>query len=324
MNLVVSHWSANLLVLAGYTTVAAAHLLGMRGPVTGAGRRGEAMPEGRARQAVVFHVGLVVAVLALVSPVGYWSQRFIWVRSAQDLLLAVVAPGLIVLGAPWLALRRGLEPRFLGRSVSVSGHSTLGDDSSVAASPGRLPGAGPERPDLSVPPAVLGWAVAPLAVTVAFNAVWLGWHLPVAYDAALRSPLIYGAEVITYLGCGALFWLQLIGSRPWRTRLAPLRRVGLLTATVAISTVLAMVLVFGSGLLYPGYLGNEHHAFSVVADQQVGGAVLWVLMLPPYAITAVALLIGWLNDEESQALATGLDRLLKPTKSAWPSRPGLR
>jgi len=49
-----------------------------------------------------------------------------------------------------------------------------------------------------------------------------------------------------------------------------------------------------------------------------------VLMLPAYVTVGIALLIRWLNDEESQALTAGFDRLLKPAKSAWPSRPGLR
>ena len=47
-----------------------------------------------------------------------------------------------------------------------------------------------------------------------------------------------------------MFWLQLIGSRPW-TATPPLRRVALLIGTVAADTVLGMVLVFGSGVFYP-------------------------------------------------------------------------
>jgi cytochrome c oxidase assembly factor CtaG len=162
-------------------------------------------------------------------------------------------------------------------------------------------------------------------VTVAFNLAWCGWHLPVLFDAAHTHQLVFACEVITYLGLGVLFWLQLIGSRPSVPRLAPLRRAALLVATAGIGAVLAMVLVFGSAVLYPGYLSSRHHALSVVADQQVGGAVLWVLPLVPYFVATVALLVRWLKDEESADLATDLDRLLKPaTRSAWPSRPGLR
>jgi len=136
--------------------------------------------------------------------------------------------------------------------------------------------------------------------------------------------VVYAAELVSYLVLGVAFWLQLIGSRPVSPVLAPLRRLALLIGTVIVSTVLGMVLVFGAGLVYPGYAGAGHRVLSVVYDQQTGGAVLWMLVLPTYVTVGVALLIRWLKDEEDQALASGLDRLLKPAKPAWPSRPGLR
>ena len=163
-----------------------------------------------------------------------------------------------------------------------------------------------------------------VGTVVAFNVAWCGWHLPPLYDGALRYPVVYAAEVVSYLGLGMAFWLQLIGSRPLSPVLPPLRRVMLLAATVVVGTLLGMVLVFGYGVAYPSYIGAGHHVLSVVYDQQTGGAELWVLVLPVYVTAGVALLIRWLNDEEAQALASGLDRLLKPAKPAWPSRPGLR
>jgi cytochrome c oxidase assembly factor CtaG len=248
---------------------------------------------------VLFHLGLLVALLALISPVGYWAQKFVWVRSVQDLLLAVVAPALVVLGAPWLALRRGLERGLRHRRREPEGA-------------------------VIVPEQAPGWLRLPIAVTVGFNVAWCGWHLPFLYDAAQAQPVVFGCEVITYLGLGVLFWLQLIGSWPHVPRLAPLRRVMLVVGTAVAGTGLAMVLVFGSAVLYPSYRGSQHHVLTLVADQQVGGAALWVIMLVPYSVAMVALLIRWLTHEESAALATGLDRLLKPAKPAWPSRPGLR
>jgi putative membrane protein len=195
-----------------------------------------------------------------------------------------------VLGAPWRALARGL-----GREL-------------------------PAKPDAEYQsPAWLSW---PVAVTVAFNAAWWVWHLPALYDAALRNPVVDATEVIIYLGVGIAFWLQLIGSEPMTPRFPPLPRVMLITGTMVSGTVLAMMLAFGSGLLYPGYLPAGHRPGSVLWDQQLAGAVLWVLALPPLMITVVALLIRWLNEENRQALAAGLDRLLEPRKPVWPSRPG--
>jgi cytochrome c oxidase assembly factor CtaG len=227
----------------------------------------------------------------------------------QDVLLANLAPVFLVLGAPWLVLRRGLPFR-LPRAHEPGRDPGTGRDSGT----GREPDPGPAA----------RLARMSVLTVVAFNVAWCGWHLPALYDGALRYPAVYAAEVITYLGLGVAFWLQLIGSRPLSPALTPLRRVALLVGTIIVSTLLGMVLVFGYGLAYPGYAGPGHRVLSVVYDQQTGGAVLWVLVLPAYVTVGVALLIRWLNDEEAQALASGLDRLLKPAKPAWPSRPGLR
>jgi putative membrane protein len=298
MTMLTSHWSANAVALAVVAVVAVVHLRGVAALATGARQRGEGVPSWLGREALVFYAGLLAVLLALVSPIGYWSTRYVWVRSIQDLLLANVAPALIVLGAPWLALRRGLRSRPPARLTGVS--------SSAGAR-------------LTDP----GWARGPVLAVIAFNVVWVGWHVPVLYDAALRHPAVYAAEVVCYLGLGVVLWLQFIGSRPLSPALTPLRRVVLVAGTITVGTLLGMVLVFGYGLDYPAYLGVAgQHVQSVVYDEQTGGAVLWVLMLPVYVTLGIALLVRWLNDEEAGALTAGFDRLLKPPKSAWPSRPG--
>jgi putative membrane protein len=272
MSLVLSHWSASWPALALYLVAAGAHLTGLSR---------QAMTRSAAVEAAVFQAGLLAALLALVSPLGHWSGVFIWVRAIQDLVLAVVAPGLIVLGAPWTVLgwRRVGTPRWLRR---------------------------------------------PEVVVVAFNVIWLGWHVPALFDRVPASASAAAAEHLTYLAAGIGFWLALIGSRPWSPAAAPMRRVTLLVATVAADTVLGMVLVFGSGVLYPAYANAGHHVMTVVDDQQLAGAVLWMGLLPPMIIATVAALMHWLSDEESRALSAGLDRLLAQRNSAWPSRPRFR
>jgi cytochrome c oxidase assembly factor CtaG len=303
MDILVSHWSANLLAVAGYLVAAGGHLLSIRLPAaTSAGTPAAGRNPHALREAVCCQAGLLVALLAVMSPVGYWAQHYMWVRSVQDLLLANVAAALIVLGAPWAALRRGLRPERLAR---------------------RLPRRRP-APEQRLAPDTAAWPRRSLLAVAAFNLAWIGWHLPVLYDAALTHPAVYAAQIVSYLGLGVLFWRQLIGAGPAAPRLAPLRRVVVMTGTVVVGTVLGMFLVFGSAIVYPGYIAAHHAGYAVLADQQTAGAVLWVLMLPSYAIAVVASGVQWLNDEESQALASGLDRLLTPAKSAWPSRPGLR
>jgi putative membrane protein len=302
MNMVVSHWSANVAALAVYAVAAAAHLLGMRGEAAGSGPPRQ--PHRLAR-AVAYQAGLLLALLAVVSPMGYWSYRFIWARNLQDVTLAIVAPALIVLGAPWRPLSRGL--RLDGR-LHRWDERTAGDaDDGAAARRNRS----------------AGWRAWPIAVAVAFCAIWWAWHVPALFDAALHSSVVYALEVASYVAVGTLLWLQLVDSPPLRPQLSPLRRVGLLLGVAASGTMLGLIRVYSSGLAYPAYLGFRHHVLKVISDQQVGGAVLWVIPLVPFSIVAVALAVGWLSEDESEATAADFDRLLR-RKSAWPSRPGLR
>jgi putative membrane protein len=314
MDKLLAHWSANWLVVVIYTAVVVMHLTGLRYLMTAAGRGlTSASRRELRREAAVFHGGLLCALAALVSPIAYWSGIYIWVRGLQDLILAFVAPPLIVLGAPWLALRAGWSWPHPGGTGRLA-------DGNAGASRGKTGNNG-----ASAVPAPAAWRLAwPVGVMIAFNLTWLGWHLPVLFDTALRSRTVRAAEYASYLGIGILFWLQLVGSRPLRPICGPLRRVAFLFATTGVGTVLGMILVFGSGVLYPAYGNAAHHVLTVLDDQQLSGAVVWMGMLPPMIIAAVALLMRWLDDEESEALTAGLDRLLVKRQSAWPARPGAR
>ncbi|HEY3952806.1 MAG TPA: cytochrome c oxidase assembly protein [Streptosporangiaceae bacterium] len=307
MNMVISHWSANPLVPAACGIVAVTYLLGR---LAGQGRLTGPRPAGSVGHTAAFCCGLLAVVVALVSPVGYWAGDYIWIRSLQDALLAFAAPSLIVLSAPWLLLRRGAAvwlplPRIAAERIDAPGPNQQD----------RHPGPGPSG---------WSWMSWPVLATVAFNVCWLAWHLPSGYDAALRHPPVLAAEAVSYLGLGIAFWLQVLGSAPFSPRFAPLPRLALVTATFVCVSVLSMVLIFGSGVVYPAYRGPAHRVLSVVSDQQVGGAVLWTLAILPFGITAIALCIRWLAADESGMLDAGFDCLLRRPKPGWPSRPGFR
>jgi len=287
-------WSASWPALGCYGVVAAAHLAGLA--------RLPGRTRSRAREAVAFQSGLLLALLTLVSPAGYWADRFLWIRALQFILLAVVATGLMVLGAPWQPLRQAIRPRAHG-----------------ARDPVTAPVPSSDR-DGSRP-----WLVRyPVAAVAVANAVWIGGQLPALAGAARANGAVAVGYHGTVVAAGLLFWLQLIGSRPVVPAAAPLRRLALVVATVGVTTIGGMVLVFGSAVLYPGYANQWHHVMTVLDDQQLAGAVYWMGMLPPLIVAAVAVLTRWLSEEESAELSAGLDRLLTPRKDAWSARPGMR
>ena len=299
MNLVVSHWSANVAVLAGCLLVTAVHLAGLAGLRADARRDGVPLPPGLGQQAAAFYSGLLAVVIALVSPLGYYGGTFIWVRTLQALLLGIVAPALLALGAPWLVLWRGLGRRAL----------PPGTADSVAAAASVRP----------------WWRSWPVTVTALFTLVWCGWYVPPLYDAGVHHPLVLAVQVVSYLGVGVLFWLQLIGSRPFSPQFGPLHRVMLIASCVITGTILGMVLGFDPHVLYPAYRAVGHHSLLTVPfDQQLAGAELWVLMLLPYVITGISLLVRWVHEEDTGAVSLGLERILRPPKSTWPARTGWR
>jgi len=301
-----SHWSASWPALACYVVVAGAHLLGYLRMRPGISRQ-------RREQAVLFHLGMLTGLLALVSPVGFWSDAYLWVRAVQFLLIAIVAPGLIVVGAPWSVLRRAATRRGPAADAQTAWSGEPGQRADHPVS------------GMDEAPARVPWLLArpTLAVVVAL-VVWVGWQLPVLYDAAVTSSAVALASHVTCLAAGVVFWLQLIGSAPLQPAAPPLRRMALVIVTAAVTTILGMVLVFGSGVLYPVYANSWHHVMTVLDDQQLSGAVLWMGSLPPLITVAIALLMRWLNDEESAELSAGFDRLLTPRKHAWSARPGIR
>jgi putative membrane protein len=287
------HWSVSWPALIAYVLAAGWHLAGLRNALA-AGTADGATGRQLGREAVLYHLGLLIVLLALVSPVGYFASVYIWVRGMQLLLVGMVGPGLIVLGAPWTAFR-----------LAVARPSATPP---AGASPGRQP-----------------WIMSrPVLAVVAANVLWIGWQVPAPFDLARANSAVALAEHASYLVAGLLFWLHMISSRPFSQRVPPLRRVALLVGTVAAFTVLGMVLVFGSNVMYFGFPASAHHVMSVLSDQQLSGAVLWMGCLPPMMVVAVALMMEWLRDEESAELSAGLDRLLTPRRNGWPSRSVIR
>jgi putative membrane protein len=294
---VFAHWSASWPVLIGYVLVAAWHLAGLHrlrsGGTGGTGPEGGVPWRELRRQALLFHLGLLLVLLALVSPMGYWSGEYIWVRAVQTLLIAVVGPGLMVLGAPWLAFRQLWRP-------------------------------GGDEPTADQVTGVPFWVSRPVVAVVVFNVIFVGWQLPYLFDLAKANSGVALADHASLIAAGLLLWLQVISSRPITAPGSPLRRVVFLVWTVGVSTVLGMVLVFGNNVLYHSYANSYHHVMTVLDDQQLAGAVLWMGMLPPLITAAVALLSQWLDHEDSAELSAGLKKMTGARRGGWPSRPVIR
>jgi putative membrane protein len=243
-------------------TAAVLYVRGLRRPVQGsAGAREERVALLRA---AAFIGGLAVIVAALSSPFDGVADRLLWAHMAQHVLLVVVAPPLVVLGAPWMPLWLGL-PLAVRRPLARW---------MVRSRPAR-----PLRAAASV-------LTTPLGAFAVFNADLVGWHIPALYDLTLRNQAAHDLEHALFLTTGILFWAQLLPSWPLHRSLGfGGRLVYTLGASLA-SWGLAVVLAFYPTPLYSAYadLASRPGGISALGDQRLAAGVMWVPGSIPFAL----------------------------------------
>jgi putative membrane protein len=204
-----------------------------------------------------FYAGLGVLLIAVQSPIDYWSDDYFFVHMIQHLLLMFAAPTLIVAGAPWQPLLDALPGR-LGRDAT---REVMTRDWSR-----------PLR-------AVAGWLLRPWVSVVIFNLVMLLWHVPGLFDLAERNQAVHiWLEHGSFFAAGLLFWLQFIESPPFRRKMPLTSQAIALVGTNVLMWLVAMAMgIMTSTSWYAPY---NHHIPGVTlppfADQQIGAGILWI------------------------------------------------
>ena len=225
------------------------------------------------RQAGCFAAGLLTLVLALDSPLDTYADQLFWVHMLQHVLLLTAAPPLILLGRPWPRMWRGL-PLETRRRV---GHT-------LARSPWTAPVRGLARP----------WPACLL-----FNATFLAWHLPAAYDLTLRSGAVHDAEHAMFFFTGLLFWARVIDPGPLRPRLEWPVRIAAVTGSMIAGWILAITLVVIQHPLYSHYAQIAHRpgGISALTDQQLAAGMMWVPGSIAFTLTIIYGVYRWLEPE---------------------------
>jgi putative membrane protein len=144
----------------------------------------------------------------------------------------------------------------------------------LVAAPLILIGARPAT--LPQPPLAVCWFAG--TFTVIF------WHVPAIFEMALKSRSWHGLEQGSFLLAGIVFWRPVIGSSKWS---AP---IYLFLATLPCDALSAF-LAFCGHVLYRPYLAGHAGMFglSPLDDQQLAGALMWVVVTFAYLIPALVL-----------------------------------
>ncbi len=239
------------------------------------------MPErfGVARLAA-FAAGLTIILLAIASPLDAFAALLLQVHMLQHVLLTMVAPPLLWLGAPALPLLRGL-PGGLARDG-------LGP---FLAWPALRTGA------RALVHPLVGWGALALAVGV--------WHLPGPYQLALRAPGWHELEHACFLVAGLLFWFPVVQPYPSRPHWPRWAMVPYLLLADVFNTALAAWFVFAGRPLYAAYAAAPRLAGGdALVDQAAAGALMWVAGAAAYLVAAGAIVVEVLGVRGAVAVAS--------------------
>jgi cytochrome c oxidase assembly factor CtaG len=249
-------WNLAPSVLIGMGIWTAAYVLTV-GPL----RRGRGAPPGAWRQAA-FHMGTLVGLLALISPLDELGDEYLFsAHMVQHLLLLYVTAPCWLLGMPeWLPTLL-IPERWLSWARRIL------------------------RPGGSL---------------IVFAGILLAWHMPAAYGFAQEHEAAHIAEHLMYIGAGLIGWWPIAGpagsaiGRPS----APVRMLYLFAMALPCSFLGAM-LTFAQTPLYGYYVAAPHVlGLGVLEDQRLGGLLMWV---PTHMLLLGCLtIIGgqWLNMKE--------------------------
>ena len=225
-----------------------------------------------------------VAAIAAGLAIEALARRYVAAESAQFLLFALVAPALIVLGAPW---------RRLGLSGALD----------------RLAAA--RRRQTSF--------LRAAAFLVVFIGVSTAWRLPPVVDALARHAVLVVPELVTLLAAGTALWLELVSSPPLAPRLPKPHRAAIAALAMWSTWAVAYALGMSNHAVFHGY-DPAGGALSAVADQEITVALVWAVSAFCFMPVVFVTLLGWLSagdnpDEELQRLAR--DERQRPVVRGW-------
>jgi len=122
---------------------------------------------------------------------------------------------------------------------------------------------------------VVGTLTHPLVALPLWLGTYFAWHVPAAYDAALRHPTsLIHVEHGCYFVAGFLFWWPALQNAPHR--LSGGTRALYLFAAFVLAAPLGLLLALIPRAVYDFYVHAPHRIWglSPLADQQIGGAAM--------------------------------------------------
>jgi putative membrane protein len=200
---------------------------------------------------LAFGLGLALIYAALQTYWDYYASHMLFVLQLQHFALHDLAPALIAWAAPRAVFARGLPPfvRRLLRGMT---------------------------PALRKPARVI---LNPWIAAIMYVAALLIWLWPPLTFAVMLSNALYKLMSWSVLAGALPFWFVMLDPRPYpQARARPGQRIVMLHVAMTAIVLTGAMLTLSTRDWYPVYaVCGRFLPITAVADQQLGGVVMWVL-----------------------------------------------
>ncbi len=239
-------------------------------------RRGDKWPVGRT---IAFALGISAIDYATSGGLGVYAKFSFEYHMLAHMLLGMVAPIGIVLGAPiTLALRtlpqgRNPEERGVRGTLIALLHSK---------------------------PA--GIFTNPVVILAIFDGSLFALYMTPLFGNMMQSHLGHLLMNVHFLLAGILFFHVIIGIDPNPRKVPYIVRIVILFAAMSIHAFFAIALISTSTLLDQGYFVSLQTPWNLdlLADQHAGGSIAWAMGEIPILIALVATFIQWMRDDQRE------------------------
>jgi cytochrome c oxidase assembly factor CtaG len=254
--------------------------------------------------------GLGIIALALMSPIDRLGGQLFFMHMVQHMLIIMFAAPLLLLADPF--------PFFLW-SLPI---------------PLRLPVARLFERD-SIFRRLLIKVTQPGVAWLLFITIFLGWHDANAYNAALYHEWVHNLQHITFFLVSLIYWWPIIGCAPHiHPRFPVWGKLAYLVGTIPPNMFVGVSIAFSTEILYTYYLTVPRvWSFTVLQDQQLAGAIMWIQGSEMYILVALFVLArlfmtkdkdtpverSW--DNEEAMIAPGLEDRVSQNRWRKAARP---
>lgn len=267
-------WRFDLIFGTFAVVAAVVYLLGVRR----LRKRGDAWPVGRT---VAWLLGCAALLIATSSGLGKYSPAVFSVHMMSHMILSMMVPVLMVLGAPVTLALRTVPPAGRGQPPGPREWILTGIHSKYSR-----------------------FVTHPIVAVAIFVGSFYVLYLGGVFEAIVDNHSAHLAMNLHFLISGYLFYWLVIGIDPAPRQVSPVAKLGIVWGSLPFHAFFGVALMMTSAVIAEDWYRSlalpwENH--DLYADQQMGGGIAWATGEFPLMVVMIALLVQWQRSDERQA-----------------------